>query len=96
MELSPFIVPVAFFISSAITVVGVAFAKALTKRAELRAQGTDLSPQLEARLDRMEQAMEAIAVEVERIAEGQRFTTKLLSGRAAIGTDERQRLGSER
>jgi hypothetical protein len=31
------------------------------------------------RLERMEQALEAVAIEVERISEGQRFTTKLLS-----------------
>jgi len=31
------------------------------------------------RLDRIEQSIEAMATEVERIAEGQRFTTKLLS-----------------
>jgi hypothetical protein len=38
------------------------------------------SPALsEARLARIEQAVEAIALEVERISEGQRFTTKLLS-----------------
>ncbi len=35
-----------------------------------------------ARLERMEQGMEAIATEVERISEGQRFTTKMLSSRA--------------
>jgi hypothetical protein len=34
-----------------------------------------------ARLERMEQAIDAIAVEVERISEGQRFTTRLLSER---------------
>ena len=34
----------------------------------------------------MEQAIDAIAVEVERIAEGQRFTTRLLSERTgAVG-----------
>lgn len=33
----------------------------------------------EERLARIEQAVDAIAVEVERISEGQRFTTKLLS-----------------
>ena len=31
------------------------------------------------RLEKMDQALEAIAIEVERISEGQRFTTKLLS-----------------
>ena len=34
------------------------------------------------RLARIEQAVEAIAIEVERISEGQRFTTKLLADRA--------------
>ena len=35
----------------------------------------------EQRLARIETAIEAIAVEVERIAEGQRFTTRLLTDR---------------
>jgi HD superfamily phosphodiesterase len=34
------------------------------------------------RFARLEQAVEAIALEVERISEGQRFTTKLLADRA--------------
>jgi hypothetical protein len=34
---------------------------------------------LDARLERIEQAMDAMATEVERIAEGQRFTTKLMA-----------------
>jgi len=33
----------------------------------------------------MEQAIDAIAVEVERIAEGQRFTSKLLAARENEG-----------
>ena len=35
------------------------------------------------RLERMEQAMDAIAIEVERVSEGQRFVTRLLSERSA-------------
>jgi hypothetical protein len=35
-----------------------------------------------ARLERIEQSVEAVAVEMERIGEGQRFTTKLLAERA--------------
>jgi hypothetical protein len=31
------------------------------------------------RLERMEQAMDAIAIEIERVSEGQRFVTRLLS-----------------
>jgi hypothetical protein len=40
---------------------------------------------LEARLARMEQAIEAVAVEVERVSEGQRFVTRLLAERAPDG-----------
>ena len=39
----------------------------------------ELLQPLEQRLQRLEQTTEAIALEVERIAEGQRFVTKLLS-----------------
>lgn len=41
------------------------------------------------RLERIEQAMDAIAIEVERVSEGQRFVTRLLSergGGAALGS----------
>ena len=41
------------------------------------------APEVMLRLERMEQAIDSIAVEVERISEGQRFTTKLLSERPA-------------
>jgi hypothetical protein len=33
------------------------------------------------RLERLEQAVDTIAIEIERISENQRFTTKLLSER---------------
>ncbi len=36
---------------------------------------------LDDRLQRMEQGIDAMAVEIERISEGQRFTTRLLSER---------------
>jgi hypothetical protein len=36
---------------------------------------------IEERLSRIEQAIDAVAVEVERVSEGQRFTTKLLAER---------------
>ncbi|MDB4881398.1 MAG: hypothetical protein JWL95_164 [Gemmatimonadetes bacterium] len=46
---------------------------------------TERRPLEDDRLARLEQAVEAIAIEVERISEGQRFTTKLLSERAQAG-----------
>lgn len=42
---------------------------------------------LEARLSEMQQSIDAVAVEVERISEGQRFTTKLLTDRGTAGGD---------
>jgi hypothetical protein len=36
----------------------------------------------------MEQAIDSIAIEVERISEGQRFTTKLLADRAGASPPE--------
>ena len=41
------------------------------------------APLPDARLARLEQAVDAIAVEVERISEAQRYTTKLLNEGAA-------------
>ena len=43
---------------------------------------------IRARLTRIEQVTEATAVEVERIGEGQRFTTKVLSDRNAPVTSQ--------
>jgi hypothetical protein len=37
------------------------------------------------RLERLEHGMEAIAIEIERVSEGQRFVTKLLSEQAPVG-----------
>jgi hypothetical protein len=47
-----------------------------------RSLGATLPPEVMQRLEHMEQAIDSIAVEVERISEGQRFTTRLLSERA--------------
>jgi len=65
----------------------VALARRLWARSGSRPAVVDLenSP----RLQRIEQAVEAIALEVERIGEAQRFTTKLLSDRQ---TDVAQRI----
>jgi hypothetical protein len=46
------------------------------------------------RLQRLEQGMEAIAIEIERVSEGQRFVTKLLSEAPAL--NGRQLVGAEK
>ena len=90
---TPFIVPVVLFICIAATAIGVPIAKAYGRRIDQRPPDTGLPPELTHRLERMEQALDSIAIEVERISEAQRFTTKLLAERnnqAVPGVPERQ------
>ena len=51
---------------------------------QLDKQGAGMTPEIGTRLERMEQSIEAIALEIERISEGQRFTTKLLADRSGV------------
>jgi hypothetical protein len=75
-------VPIIMFGSMPIIAIGFPIARAYARRLE-RETGRPASPaDVTARLQRMEQAIDSIAVEVERISEGQRFTTKLLSERS--------------
>jgi len=76
------LIPIVLFICIAATAVGVPLAKAFAKRIENQPRDLRMPPDVTARLDRMEHAIDAIAIEIERISEGQRFTTKLLSERA--------------
>lgn len=56
----------------------IAFARRLWKKHSVT---VSLSPELVARLDSIDRAVEATAIEVERIGEGQRFVTQLLAQR---------------
>ena len=47
----------------------------------------DVMRRLDTRLSEMQQSLDAVAVEVERISEGQRFTTKLLAERGISADD---------
>jgi hypothetical protein len=89
--MDPIMIPVLAILSAPVIAIGLPIARALARRIE--SQGAqprvpaDLAD-LADRLARMEQAIDAIAVEVERISEGQRFTTKLLAdggARPAVG-----------
>ena len=53
--------------------------RAYAKRVESRADAGRVPDEVKSRLESMEQAIDSIAVEVERISEGQRFTTRLLT-----------------
>lgn len=58
---------------------GIPLVRSYARRMETKQSDALPSGEVISRLNRIEQAIEAIATEVERIAEGQRFTTKLLS-----------------
>jgi hypothetical protein len=72
-------ISVAFFAMLAFIIVGLplarAFARRMDRKGESAASASDVAP----RLDRIEQAIEAVAIEVERVSEGQRYTTKAIS-----------------
>ncbi|HXV16649.1 MAG TPA: hypothetical protein VD758_07715 [Gemmatimonadaceae bacterium] len=78
-EMIGLFVPLGFFAMIATIVVGRPMVKAMLIRAEAESKRPALAPEVAARLERMEQSIDAIAVEIERISEGQRFTTKLLA-----------------
>lgn len=68
-----------FFFTTIVLAIGVPLVRSYIRRKEAEPrQGTTLT---DARLARMESALESMAIEVERISEGQRFVTKLLAER---------------
>ncbi|MDP1891407.1 MAG: hypothetical protein Q8K55_11005 [Gemmatimonadaceae bacterium] len=66
------------------TLAGVFFplVRAWARRLESRSATALPLRDVEDRLDRIERAVESIALEVERVSEGQRFVTKLLAEKA--------------
>lgn len=78
------LIPITLFTMGAITIIFTPIARAIARRIDRGTSGGGpqaMPNEVGERLERMEQAIDAIAVEVERIAEGQRFTSKLLAGR---------------
>jgi hypothetical protein len=61
--------------------VGIPLVRALARKWERQGALHSGGSPSDARLERMEAAIDAMAVEIERISEGQRFVTKLLAER---------------
>jgi len=78
-EMIGLFVPLGFFAMVAVLVIGRPMVKAIVMKVENESKRPQIPSEVMNRLERIEQAVDAIAVEVERISEGQRFTTKLLS-----------------
>ena len=77
------IIPLAGMFTGIVMVIGfpiaIVYARKIWKRDS--DSSSPASYQTDQRLERIEHAIDAMAVEVERISEGQRFMTKLLSER---------------
>ena len=69
----------ALFITFAVMIIGYPIAKAIGRRIDRAGEPAKVPAAVTAQLTQLNQAVESIAIEVERISEGQRFTTKLLS-----------------
>jgi hypothetical protein len=70
---------VAFFLTVAVIIIGLPLARAFARRLDRRGGTAQVSNEVSSQLAHLNQAVDAIALEVERISEGQRFTTRLLS-----------------
>lgn len=74
-----------FFITIAVIALGIPVIRALSRRfLERPPVMPGLSPDAIARLERIEQAVDAIAIEVERVSEAQRYQTKLMADGHAL------------
>ena len=73
------VVPLGAFATAIICAIGIPLSRAYSRRMDAESKNPRLPVEVTSRLERMEQTLEAVAIEVERISEGQRFTTKLLS-----------------
>lgn len=70
---------VAVFGTVIVVTLGLPLVRAYARRQEERSKLN--VPQIDERLSRIENAIEAMSLEVERISEGQRFVTRLLAER---------------
>ena len=81
MLLNPFDVGMAAVVLGSFSVTVIAIARIWVRRLESRDRSRQVGAEVELRLQRIEQAVDAIAIEVERMSESQRFTSKVLADR---------------
>ena len=85
-DIPPQVIPIVSIVMSTLAAMVIlgplarAIAPRMDRRNVVPAGGPDMGP----RLERIEQGIEAIAIEVERVSEGQRFTTRLMSELRAL------------
>lgn len=74
------------------TVISIAGAYALGRSRRRDLPSTRADPELAERMERVERLMEVMAIEVERIGEGQRFVVKVMSDRNLASGADRPRV----
>lgn len=73
-------ISLAFFVTCAVIAIGIPFARAWGRWLDRRGHPSPAaSPDIDQRLTRIEQAIDAVAIEVERVSEGQRYTNRSIS-----------------
>lgn len=72
-------ISLAFFFTIAAIIIGLPIARAFARRIDRKSGPAQIPNEVTGQLAQLTQAVDAIALEVERISEGQRFTTRLLS-----------------
>lgn len=86
-----------FFFTIVVIALGIPVIRAFTRRFVDRPPVTPvLAANVENRLERIEQAVEAVAIEVERISESQRYLTKLMAEPRALPGSGVRETGSGR
>jgi hypothetical protein len=80
-------ISIAFFVMLAVIIIGLPLMRAIARRIDRGApQPVQFPNELKEQINHLTQSVDAIAIEVERISEGQRFTTKMLADRTREGT----------
>lgn len=74
-------IAIAFFVMMAAIIIGLPIMRAIGRRIERGTPPPAVPKEVQEQLQHLAQSVDAIAIEVERISEGQRFTTKMLSER---------------
>ncbi len=81
-DMTPIIIVFTLFV---LCPIALALSRLIWKRGTRMGMQPPVSRESDKRMERVEQAVDAIAVEVERISEGQRFVTQLMTQQPALG-----------
>ena len=78
------VLAIAFFLTVIALAIGIPLVRALARKWDRQAAVPAPTGDVASRLDRIEQAVDAIAIEVERISEGQRYTNQAIAELRAL------------